>query len=508
MCFGLARKWLNECRHEHPSCAVSEVVRLPTRVIDVALESGRSANSSFLFITSSDEQVGDVRYAALSYCWGGPQSSILTSRNIDGKQRDICFDKLGKTIQDAIEVTRRLGIRYLWVDSQCIIQDSVEDWQKESAQMGSIYHNAEVTIKISGARDSYVGCLVPRPKPRIPHAKLKFVTTDGTNRAVFVRYDKIVDEFLVEPLDRRGWTFQESLLSRRILSYGERQMSWECKLAYRSESGNPVEPTSYFIGLPKPIRRSMKFDENTPQEPHIPSTEYTTLRTWQYIVQNFTSRILTFPTDRLPALAGIARHISETRSQDTYLAGLWRNDLPLFLLWSCGPGAASRPATYRAPSWSWASLDGAIGGYESTSMQRNDDVYCAVLNACVTPKGLNPWGEVCDGYIELRGPIKEAWRRMQTAGDRMGFLFPENRQLEPSESAYVVKLALCQMDLPGPDLGSNKPVSALCIRITIREGLILRPLDDGKFERAGTFDLDEEKAHWFDDAVIDTVIVV
>jgi hypothetical protein len=88
-------------------------------------------------------------YVALSYCWGTGQTLITTTReNLATHRDEIPFERLPRTITDAITITRDLSIQFLWVDALCIVQDSLdgEDWQRESAKMGSIYGNAYATI--------------------------------------------------------------------------------------------------------------------------------------------------------------------------------------------------------------------------------------------------------------------------------------------------------------------------------------------------------------------------
>jgi hypothetical protein len=75
-----------------------------------------------------------------------------------------CIDiaELPKTFQDAIEISRRLDIRFLWIDSLCIIQDSKEDWLKESVIMGDIYQHAYCNIAATAAPDGRTGCFLER----------------------------------------------------------------------------------------------------------------------------------------------------------------------------------------------------------------------------------------------------------------------------------------------------------------------------------------------------------
>lgn len=81
-----------------------------------------------------------AQYIAPSHCWGGSISPILTTGTLKQFQEFLPFDDLPANFRDAIIITRKLGIRYLWIDSLCILQnpnpgsedhDSKRDWQKE-----------------------------------------------------------------------------------------------------------------------------------------------------------------------------------------------------------------------------------------------------------------------------------------------------------------------------------------------------------------------------------------
>lgn len=70
--------------------------------------------------------------------------------------------ELPKTFQEAIALTRKLGVRYLWIDSLCIIQDDHHGWEVESAKMATIYSLSYLTIAATHAADSQQGCFSTR----------------------------------------------------------------------------------------------------------------------------------------------------------------------------------------------------------------------------------------------------------------------------------------------------------------------------------------------------------
>jgi Heterokaryon incompatibility protein (HET) len=499
--FELSKLWLDECISFHPLCGSPSVSQLPTRLIDIGVVT--SSRHPFLVIPAAGAK---GRYTALSYCWGSSQNEILTTTNLKDKMERIPLSSLVKTIQDAIEITRRLGLQYLWVDALCIIQDSVEDWQKESAVMGNIYQNSVVTIQASGAKDSHMGCFIPRTAQHLAPAKLTFRSVDGYTGSVFVRYQPLVNTNIAEPLHRRAWTLQEGLLSPRLLSWGATQMRWECKTKYYSEGGSLSVEENVLSGLPKPFRMATK-SHSPPGDLQDPITQKAL--TWSYIIRDYSSRQLTFPKDKLPALSGLARYISQTRPGDIYLAGLWKTELPINLLWAIA-GNTTRPPSYRAPSWSWASLDGELAVADVWHGPTQD--YCEVIDASVTRSSLDSFGEVSGGMITLRGPLKEAWRILDEqalAGEpRVQFLYPDSKPLRPGANAFLSKLGLCELDIFDSNQKLGDPASTWCLQITVSRGLALQCMENGAFQRIGHFVCDTDKANWFKDSDAQTITIV
>jgi hypothetical protein len=144
----LMSRWLEDCSMKHVGCPSGETDKLPTRVIDVGISSPECPKP-YLFCSHGREG----RYAALSHCWGTPSASNpgfkTETHNYENMRAAIVFETLPALFQDAVLTTWKLGIQYLWIDSICIIQDSKDDWEAESAKMGSVYRNAYVTIVAS-----------------------------------------------------------------------------------------------------------------------------------------------------------------------------------------------------------------------------------------------------------------------------------------------------------------------------------------------------------------------
>lgn len=332
--FEMALQWIKNCINEHPKCPRQVPTALPTRLVDV----GSDRQEPSLYISPAGAR---GVYAALSYCWGpGKQPIMLTRSRIESGSYEYSLTKLPPTLRDVILICRRLGFQHIWIDALCIVQDSInaEDWKREAANMANIYGNAALTIAASAATSTSDSILSTAIPPTDLTCALPYKIPNGEMGAVYVIPYNINRSFLLsndakEPLELRGWTLQEKLLSPRVLKFESKQMSWDCL----SQSINSNGPLPNLTTLGEPSRGAR------------------TRTDWQSIVEDFTGRSLTFNSDKLPALSGYAQSV-HSKTADTYIAGLWRKDLLAHLLWwvdSRTSLASSRAKVYRAPSWSW-----------------------------------------------------------------------------------------------------------------------------------------------------------
>ncbi|EEU33426.1 uncharacterized protein NECHADRAFT_56709, partial [Fusarium vanettenii 77-13-4] len=140
------RQWLSECVAKHKRCPDNESVELPTRLVEV---SPPGDPESARLRTTTGGETG--RYATLSYCWGGPQPFQTVTDSFADYSTALPYSNLPRTILDALQVTRSLGLRYIWVDSLCIIQDDPEDKNRELPQMLRIYENSFITVSAGSA---------------------------------------------------------------------------------------------------------------------------------------------------------------------------------------------------------------------------------------------------------------------------------------------------------------------------------------------------------------------
>lgn len=234
---------LRTCETTHRACLRRDLGVLPTRLLDL----GDQSTSRVIRLVESNG--GSGRYAALSYCWG-PPSAInrplkTTVKTLEKRLRGIAYAKLPAVIKDAVIVTRSLGIRYLWVDALCIIQDSAEDWAFESMKMATVYHNAVITIAASCSPESGQRFLRRRPRGHSSCSlpiRTQFMSTEGTLYLRCLSWTNsmlpsaVVHAHWRQPIQFRAWTLQERLLSFRAVFFDHNQILWECPAGQALES--------------------------------------------------------------------------------------------------------------------------------------------------------------------------------------------------------------------------------------------------------------------------------
>jgi hypothetical protein len=268
--------------------------------------------------------------------------------------------------------------------------------------MADIYENSYVTIAATTSGDGSVRCLGDRRKA----VKLNYQNTAGKEIALRARKigDHHPDLATGEPakplghLALRAWVLQEQVLSTRILHYTATELLFECKTSYRCEC---MPARKAYPSTPSLIPKALaKRGQNN----------IAIWDAWQHMVEQYTHRKLTVASDKLPAISGIASKIKDATCS-TYLAGVWKDNLASDLLWSTWPPVAGchAPETYRAPTFSWASLDTPIFYYHPEEEER------AFMTSTITLKtstvlldGLNQLGAVSSAHIDLRAPCLEA----------------------------------------------------------------------------------------------------
>jgi hypothetical protein len=241
--FKLLRGWLERCSREHRCNHGITKNNLPTRVIDI----GERSNDP-LILRDSD-RIDDCSYIALSHCWGkhkhGEKECSCTYQGNWGKRKvgdNFKVQDLPKTFQDAIEVTRQLGKRYLWIDSLCIVQSldgkETDDWKKESKRMEMVFSSAYCTLAASSAKSSNEGFLKRQPSGQPLQVKIE----NGNRLYISKEVDNFFEDVGKAPLNSRGWVLQERILSRRIIHFCATQTYFECGEGVYCENFTRLNP--------------------------------------------------------------------------------------------------------------------------------------------------------------------------------------------------------------------------------------------------------------------------
>jgi hypothetical protein len=212
----LIKSWLSLCMQNHPRCNRTSK-DLPPRLLDVKMESPGLVRVVETEKHSSD---GDAiaPYACLSHCWGKTRSKYLTkTQTISSNKDGIPVDALPRTFQDAIHIARALDIRYLWIDSLCIVQDDDQDWAKHVESMAAIYANSYVTLAAGSSEDDDCGFFTTVPDFYVRHPSVDVVAGEQVHRLHFrdsiAHPDSVWPSTEVLPLMTRGWlVFHELIL--------------------------------------------------------------------------------------------------------------------------------------------------------------------------------------------------------------------------------------------------------------------------------------------------------
>ncbi|OAL55515.1 HET-domain-containing protein [Pyrenochaeta sp. DS3sAY3a] len=409
-----AMKWFAECIKEHrlfcpaPNSSAGPAP-LPLRVIDVGL-----SGTQRIRLKQTNNERG--YYACLSHCWGAgqPLRTTLNPDTLTSYQEEIQWGQLPKTFQDAIFVTRKFSIPYLWIDSLCIVQDDIKDWETQSAQMAAIYENSVITFAGSASSGPTQGLFRKADPEHLDHG---IGGTEDRQSFQALRKRKPLPHTATElPLMKRAWVFQERLLSTRYLHFGQNELLWECMERQTCECGN--------LGLGGPSRLTWLLPKHRlhPLSLQHMTIDYTSnvAVAWQVAVVDYTRMELSYSIDIFPAISGIANSVASAMGW-TYIAGLWKEHLILDLLWSVDrPNHSRRCDPWRAPTFSWASVTPKEGKYSCINysivqmlgaFEKHDppksklDIYVSVVDTHCVPLGHNPTGRLISGCIILQGTL-------------------------------------------------------------------------------------------------------
>ncbi|KAF7935961.1 uncharacterized protein EAE98_002181 [Botrytis deweyae] len=362
----LIKKWIKECDSNEECVEFREFSKnkanfLPTRLLylgdGTTGQCPQIVETRDLLEDRSEMAKQQLQYACLSYCWGSDLPLTTTSSTLSRYKSELPEHKMPQIFQDAIAVSRGLGMQYLWIDAICILQDVLEDWERESLMMSDIFYHSFVTIGAATARSCRDSIFSPREDLS---CTLSFQSS--LSKEVVGSYCIYLSKMLEKPSEidlsnsiwaSRGWVWQEQIMAQRLLVFGEKMVHLKCHGYIYSEDGTVGNVSSSYI------LRASRFQ-----------TSYISPDDWETWMIDFSGRQFTFPSDKLASVSGLAlafERVMPTQGQPSeYLAGHWRNEyFDVSLQWAITPENKVSfhnmikdlhdPEKYCAPSWSWAS---------------------------------------------------------------------------------------------------------------------------------------------------------
>ena len=400
------------------------------------------------------------------------KTKINTRKNL---LKNLRQSKLALSHREAIKVARELKYNYIWIDALCIVQDDTNDWERQSLLVPEIYANADLTLIAARSDDSRNGFLWPTYVPKAEPVQLPYQLANPPEQDKC--YISLERNYEYGPTSQRAWCFQEEFVSRRILTYGEQQLSFRCRERKNFEDGglqlvkkvNDEDTLSRVGGHDLPIDIFARFARKTSA---VGNERDKILQCWYFTAEEFSTRSLYDSTDNHAALFGVvlkfqealrmALNLEPTRIR--YIAGLWETDMANGLLWAKDPASSALPvrrnkkgkneSVKRAPSWSWMALDGPVYQKDVNGWQGRKGTSNAHGDVqCCTPVDPNSWSPTPDGW----GPSMINYKK-----------FPTELKLEVN--AYIREVRISENDASNspqdsghmvmrphiPELASNK----------------------------------------------------
>lgn len=283
----------------------------------------------------------------------------------------ISLSSLPRTFQDAIAICKRLHVRYIWIDSLCIMQDKddLSDWVREAGLMHRVYSHSFLNVSALAAHDSSHSLFASR-EPSVLEDMKSMTALDGKEIGQTQKLHEVVDILFWEReinhshLNLRAWILQERLLSPRVVHFASAQVFWECHELDAAESSPRGLPS-----VSSALRNVGYKDIDTEKASRHP-LQYASLGNapygvWTRIVRVYSRCGLTKKGDKLIALASVVKQMA-VKLDDEYIAGMWRCSLPWEITWHMDlpddqtEAPPRRALEYRGPSFSWVSIDGPV----------------------------------------------------------------------------------------------------------------------------------------------------
>lgn len=405
---------------------------MPTRLLDII--DYQKTGKVRLVTTYGIPGISGEHYVALSHCWGKKEFWVMGQHNKEQFEDGVSVKKLCRNFRNAVYVTSKLGLRYIWIDSLCIIQGSEQDWNAEAPLMNQVYTNAFITLAAMASKDGYGGLFRRRNPDLVKPCKIRPTFDTGPKDCLLIAQDFWQMAMETAPLNQRAWVLQERLLAPRTLYFCETQLFWECGELTSCEVLEHVPKeiqlgTSHMeeddvVGIkawaravehvvPSHDSGDVQVDSETGQKP---VRQYETpYEVWGSLLDIYVKCALTKPYDKFIAIAGLAKEFGK-HTEDEYVAGLWRKNLINGLLWHVGDVTifplqpSTRPQQYRAPSWSWAAVD-APGTTRYACEPDYQGEYAEVLEVDVQPVGEDRTRQFKGAYIRLQAFMTKLLRK-------------------------------------------------------------------------------------------------
>ncbi|KAK8063032.1 hypothetical protein PG997_015129 [Apiospora hydei] len=536
----LVNHWLSDCLRNHPSCANmgSERPWQPTRLLEISEQSVR-------LVTTSTKDFKEA-YGTLSHCWGTDPFLTLTSSTFGRFAAGFPLDELPRSFQEAFCIIQALGIRYLWIDCYCIIQDDRNDWLHEAPLMSKVYSNSRINIGAADASGPRHGIFRERSHDSIT------IRSNGAGdmESRFFHLSRLGSEGILDlfedPLDRsfasdvmdhsalmsRGWVIQERALSPRMVTFTRGEVYWQCHESAATEcfpvgwlqridrlNGDPFWSLSPSDGLLRNLQRDQEGQVRAPDQGATtmePANAISFQERWFHTLSTYTAAALTYPDkDKILAIDGIGRRLAEL-SNDTYSRGILGKAMPYALLWrkkvgyvedalaGCGKAADEVPqvpsSVRRYPTWHWTSYDTVdfrdlifdkyIRERSQPSVRIMPQLYCFTSDSCTAVPSVD------DGDLDL-------WPHLLCIGRPARVLHLD--ETESGKTTFVLPdggtIAYPRWDERQRDHTASGPIYLLPVTATYagnvkarnsNMGLILVLGRNGKFRRVGMFEQDQQ----------------
>ncbi|KAL2073917.1 hypothetical protein VTL71DRAFT_11243 [Oculimacula yallundae] len=406
----LARSWLSQCKSNesgrHQECNRRDNDYMPTRLLDVRHAQKTSRLRLVCSKLAPEPLAEDKEWMTLSHCWGqwgARENPILVKANLQERcEAGLKVSELPQTFQDTLEIAGWFGINWLWIDCLCIIQDSKEDWLRESGMMSEIYQNAQINISADIGADSRMGCFTERDTVDITPLEISCPKISQTWKILPKPY------YLFEWVSRatslsRAWIHRERQLARRILHFTDTELVWECCGVKGTAFASEMLPMGglFEFGL---FNMDQKYQIGRLQQ-GLTEGDEETYATWNDVCEKLSEKNLTQPLDMPMVLSGLAKNFASNLPGDKYIAGVWNSTLPHSLLWKTRV-FKPKDLEYIAPSWSWLSTGCAVTLANRSSIAAKHPV-ARILNEDVKLKYDDPYGSIESGTLKVEGVLRQ-----------------------------------------------------------------------------------------------------